>query len=163
MCVKYVNALLINPGRRSGGAIWAETGAGYGIEVRDPTLDQRVLTYCFSVPDWVYRGPDGSKRWLIRQAMHDLLPPQVRDNTRIGTQAADLLHRLRADADEMEAVLRQLEQSPLAREYLALERMREIWQTAQHQTDVPTQTAVGTILTRGMLAGLFLLELERGL
>ena len=64
----------------------------------------------------MYRGPDESKRWLLRRAMRDLLPAEVRDNTRIGLQAADLVPRLRAESDEIEAVLRQVEQSPLARE-----------------------------------------------
>ena len=34
---------VIKPGRSFGGCYWAESGARYGLEVRDPTLDQRVL------------------------------------------------------------------------------------------------------------------------
>jgi len=152
---------LTRPGRGSGGARWAEMGAGYGIEVRDPTLDQRVLEYCFSVPDAVFRGPDGSGRWLIRRAMGELLPATVRDNAQLGTQAADLVQRLQAEGSEIEQLLRRLEQSPAAGAYLAVGRMRETWQAARLTANSQTQSDMVTILTRGMQVGLFLLSVDR--
>ena len=87
-----------------------------------------MISYCLSVPDWVYSGARGQPRWLIREAMGELLPDAVRENTRRGVQAADLGHRLVQSAAEVTEALHRLERSSLAPCYLALDRMRQAWE-----------------------------------
>lgn len=66
----------------------------YGLSMRDPTNDIRVINYCMSLPldQFINNGMD---RALIRNATKGYLPDKVRLNqTKYGLQAADWLHRM---------------------------------------------------------------------
>ncbi len=141
------------------GAIWAETGPAYSLEVRDPTMDKRLMEFCLAIPDEQYRV-DGQDRALIRRAMKGLLPDEVRLNTRRGLQAADLGHRVLADLPQMQAMLARLERSELARQVLDLPKMNRVLQSLQKEVNVKTTEECGTILTRGMMVGMFLLRFD---
>jgi asparagine synthase (glutamine-hydrolysing) len=141
------------------GASWAERGAAYDVEVRDPTRDKRLVEFCLAIPDEQYRV-NGQDRALIRRAMKGLLPDEVRLNTRRGMQAADLGHRLLAERPQVQAVLAQLGESKLAREVLDLPKMNRVWQALQQQVNARTTEESMTILTRGMMAGMFLLRFD---
>ncbi len=151
----------ILPGRSFLGSIWAENGAAHGLEVLDATFDKRVLEFSLSVPDREYLGPDGHDRWLLRAAMEGLMPDEVRLNRRRGRQAADLGQRLVESAAEVEAALNEIESCPLAAEHLSLSRMRQVWQSLQNEVDAHNSQLAVTILSRGMMAGLYLVDLER--
>lgn len=148
---------LLKPGSSSIGTIWAENGAGYGIEVRDPTMDKRLTEFCMAIPDEQYRL-DGQDRALIRRATQGLLPDEVRLNTRRGRQAADLGHRLLAELPRVQAMLAQLEGSELAREVLDLPKMNGVLQALQKEVNKTATEQSMTILTRGLMVGLFLLR-----
>jgi asparagine synthase (glutamine-hydrolysing) len=148
---------LIGPGVNIIGALWAETGPAYGLEVRDPTMDKRLLEFCLAIPDEQYRL-NGQDRALIRRAMKGLLPDEVRLNTRRGLQAADLGHRIIATLPEMQAMMARLEQSALAREVLDLPKMKRVLQALQKEVNATITDQCVTILTRGMMAGMFLLR-----
>lgn len=152
---------IIKPGESFLGSNWAENGAAYGMEVRDATFDKRVMEFTLSVPDREYIGPQGEDRWLIRQAMQGLLPDEVRLNRRRGRQAADLGQRLLNSPAEMEAALSQVESCHLAHQYLAVERMRNVWNALQKDVNVQNTHLAVTILTRGLMAGLYLSNLEK--
>jgi asparagine synthase (glutamine-hydrolysing) len=123
--------------------------------VRDPTTDARVIAFTFSVPDHIYRKPrEGIDRWLIREAMKNRLPDSVRLNQRRGQQAADLVPRLRACADEVEVVLGELEHGPAAT-YVDVTYMRQAWQCIKTENTPDSFYKSATILTRGIMAGLF--------
>jgi len=138
------------------GARWHEMSAAYGLDVRDPTGDTRVLMFALSVPDHVFTDPStGIDRWLIREAMTGRLPDAVRLNRRRGRQAGDLVPRLRATAGEVDQTLDELAVGPAA-SYLDIDRMRESWRLIQTQDTPATFRAAVTILTRGIMAGLFI-------
>ncbi|WP_062109550.1 asparagine synthase-related protein [Bacillus niameyensis] len=66
----------------------------YGLLMRDPTNDIRVINYCLSLPldQFINNGMD---RALIRNATEGYLPDRVRLNqTDYGLQAADWLQRM---------------------------------------------------------------------
>lgn len=48
---RYVS---IKPGRSIVGAISAEMGIAFGLEIRDPTVDKRVMEFCLGIPDRLY-------------------------------------------------------------------------------------------------------------
>ena len=151
---------IIRPGASFIGSIWAENAAAHGLDIRDPTFDKRVLEFVMAVPDGEYVGPDGYNRWLIRAAMEGILPDDVRLNRKHGFQAADLCHRLIASAGEVERALGELEGSPLARQYLNLQRMRQVWDSIHQHVDFERTHQTMTILARGLMAGLFLVSFE---
>jgi asparagine synthase (glutamine-hydrolysing) len=150
---------IIQPGACRGGDLWARQGAAAGLEVRDPTLDKRVMVYSLSVPDPIFdghvQGDDTIDRWLIRTAMDGLLPDAVRLNRRRGLQAADLAGRLLAEAEAVEQALALIARPP-ASEYLDLAKMRRAWADAQTEATAMSTHRAGTILLRGLMAGLFL-------
>src|SRR5439155_11182972 len=73
----------IDPGNYNKGTL-----GGWGIDVRDPTADRRLIEFCLSVPtEQFFRG--GVLRALGRDALADRVPPEVLNETRRGLQAAD--------------------------------------------------------------------------
>lgn len=150
---------VIKPGRSIIGCLWQENGAGFGLDVRDPTFDRRVMEFCLSVPtDQDYR--DGKGRWLIRRAMRELMPAMVLDETRRGLQAADIARRTQVHYEETEAALRRVERSDLAKHYLDVPLMRRTLDHARQRADAQATRALGTIFFRGLVVGLFLQRFE---
>jgi asparagine synthase (glutamine-hydrolysing) len=129
-------------------------GAAAGIDPRDPTRDVRVIEFTFAVPDRIFIDPaTGTDRWLVRQAMVDRLPDEVRQNARRGRQAADVVPRLRACRAAVDEVLEEVAHGP-ATDYLDVTRLRAHWRLIQEQ-DSMTSYLMATAFERGLLAGLF--------
>jgi asparagine synthase (glutamine-hydrolysing) len=150
---------LAMPGSHIIGTLWSEMGAAYGLEVRDPTFDQRVMSFCWSIPESQYLL-DGQNKMLIRRAMADYLPEQVLWNQRKGIQAADMPQRVVEHRIDIGMVLTKLERSDLARHYLDLPRMRTIFESVQHKIDSDSFTQSRLVLQRGLMVGQFLLRFE---
>lgn len=151
----------ILPGRSFLGSLWAENSAAHGLDVRDATFDKRVMEFAIAVPDRQYAGPGDFERWLIRAAMEGIMPDEVRLNRRRGQQAADIGQRLLRTAAEVEAALGEIERSRLAAEHVSLPHMREVWQSLHAGVDARNTQMAVTILTRGIMAGLYLADFER--
>jgi asparagine synthase (glutamine-hydrolysing) len=148
---------LLKPGGGIGGQLWYEIGGMYGLEIRDPTWDPRVMSFCWSIPRSQYVR-DGQDRMLIRRAMAGYLPERILSNRRRGRQGADLGQRIVDHRSEMATALTRLEQSELARHYLDLPRMRAIFESLQHGIKRNHYRQCGPILLRGLMVGLFLLR-----
>jgi asparagine synthase (glutamine-hydrolysing) len=147
---------IIKPSTSIGGALWHQNGMGQGLDVRDPTLDRRLLEFCLAIPDEQYRR-DGYDRALIRRAMQGLMPDKVRLNRLRGLQAADLARRVATTAGEIHATLDRFERHELARDILDLPRMRAVLQATERNPDA-RKTDAGTVLLRGIGVGLFALR-----
>ena len=93
-----------------------------GVEVRDPTADIDVVSYCFGIPPEQYLV-EGIDRSLIRRAMWGLLPEMVLTNRLSGLQAADWYEKLGRQRGEFARQIAELSQSPLARRVIDLERL----------------------------------------
>jgi asparagine synthase (glutamine-hydrolysing) len=156
---RCVRTGILLPGESFDGAVHAELGAAAGLEIRDPTADARVQSFCFSVPETVFIDPaTGLDRWLIREAMKGRLPDVVRLNRRTGLQAGDLVARLRHFPGDMEGALSEISSGPGA-DYVDVSRMRDVWDQIGRSTDAEDtpelfRLAV-SVLTRGIMAGLF--------
>jgi len=150
---------IIRPASTTIGALWLESGAAYGMEVRDPTLDQRLVEFCLALPNDQYFR-QGQDRSLIRRAMQGLLPDQVRLNQTKGLQAADIGYRVVAHGAEIEAALQRLRGSELARQVLDLGRMEAVLTSLQQGVTRANSSDCGTILLRGLMSGLFLLRFD---
>ena len=152
---------IIKPGTSFLGDIWAENSAAYQMEVRDPTLDKRVMEFMLAIPDREFTGSDGTDRWIIRKAMEGIMPDDVRLNKKRGSQAGDLGQRMLDTAPEVESALSEVESSKMAKEYLDVERIRGVWEALKKEINVENSTRTITILTRGMMAGIYLSDLEK--
>ena len=139
------------PGKLPIGAWWHQRGAAQGIEMRDPTVDVRLLEFSVGTPEDQF-ARDGHDRWLMRRALARLGPLEVARNTRRGAQGADIAYRLRADSAATDAALERVAASGFAGEYLDVEKLRGSWR------DVQAGRSDGALaVARGLGYGSFLL------
>jgi len=156
---RFSRHAIIGPGRSIVGSTWQQLGSGYGIDVRDPTLDKRVIEFCLGLPEEQYLRA-GTDRYLIRRAMDGLLPAEVLWNKRRGLQSADIVQRVINSRDEIQGTLERLAGSHLAQEYLDLPRMNSVFHRAVNQKNIADRRQVDTILLRGLMMGMFLERFE---
>ena len=68
--------------------------AEWGIDVRDPTADRRVVELCMSLPSQLLLSPDGG-RPAFEAAFADRIPAEVLANRKRGFQSADWFEVIR--------------------------------------------------------------------
>jgi asparagine synthase (glutamine-hydrolysing) len=93
-----------------------------GVEVRDPTADIDVVSYCFGIPPEQFLA-EGIDRSLVRRAMWGMLPEAVLTNRSRGLQAADWYEKLAADRNALSRQVAALYRSALARKIIDLPRL----------------------------------------
>ncbi|WBY07995.1 asparagine synthase-related protein [Sphingomonas sp. 7/4-4] len=136
--------------------------AGYGIDLRDPTADRRLIEFCISLPTSLFlRG--GQARVLGRHALADRLPPEVLEERRKGYQAVDWHEGLDAGREALRTEISRLEHVPAASQILDLAEMRatlENWPSCEW--NVPQVTNKYRLsLLRGGAIGHFLRKASR--
>jgi asparagine synthase (glutamine-hydrolysing) len=128
-----------------------------GVEVRDPTADMDVVSYCFGVPPEQYLA-EGIDRSLIRRAMWGLLPEIVLTSRLSGLQAADWHEKLDSQRGEFSRQIAEFSESALVSRAIDLKRLEsaiENWPTGGwHTTEVFQEYNLA--LTRGVAGGRFL-------
>jgi asparagine synthase (glutamine-hydrolysing) len=142
----------MDPGNYNKGAL-----AGWGLDVRDPTADKRLMEYCLSVPSKEFLH-GGVPRSLIRRAMREKLPASVLNERRKGYQAADWHERLEQDRGALAKELGRLRLSPSASELLDIERLERLvqhWPSSGWSQDL-VRLEYRSALLRGISAGHFL-------
>jgi asparagine synthase (glutamine-hydrolysing) len=132
-----------------------ESGAAHALDVRDPTRDQRLLEFCWRLPDEVFWGA-GEQRALVRRGMRHHLPPEVLGSRHKGLQSADFGARLLAVEGGVMDALKQLADHPVAREWLDVERLRATLLRLRNNTTPQTVAAGAGLLARGLAVGQFL-------
>lgn len=73
---------------------------GWGVDMRDPTADQRLIEFCLAVPAEQFLA-GGIPRSLARRAFADRLPPEVVRERLKGYQAADWHEGLAAGLEDL--------------------------------------------------------------
>jgi asparagine synthase (glutamine-hydrolysing) len=128
-----------------------------GVEVRDPTADIDVVTYCLGVPAEQYLVED-IDRSLIRRAMWGLLPETVLTNRLSGLQLPDWHEHLESQRDQLARQVAELSSSALVRQIIDVGRLENAlknWPTGGwHTTEVFQEYNLA--LTRGVAGGRFL-------
>jgi asparagine synthase (glutamine-hydrolysing) len=112
----------LRPGIDARIGTWAEVCGAFGIELLDPTRDQRLVELCWRLPDelfWFH----GRQRGLIRSAMRELLPKEVLNCTGKGIQSADLAARLRDCRRDLLAELDRVAGHPLVQAWIDVPRL----------------------------------------
>ena len=132
-----------------------------GVEVRDPTADIDVVSYCFGIPPEQYLA-EGIDRSLVRRAMWGLLPEAVLTNRLSGLQGADWYRKLEARRGELAQELDELSKSALVRRVIDLGRLenavRDWPRGGWHEAGVFREYNLA--LTRGLASGRFIRWIE---
>jgi asparagine synthase (glutamine-hydrolysing) len=100
-----------------------------GVELRDPTADIDVVSFCFGVPPEQYLV-EGIDRSLIRRAMWNLLPEAVLTGRLGGIHSADWYEKLSLRRVQFAAELPALSETASARrsiDFARLERAIKDW------------------------------------
>jgi len=128
-----------------------------GVEVRDPTADIDVVSYCLGVPAEQYLA-EGIDRSLIRRAMWGLLPEMVLTSRLSGLQVPDWNERLESQRHTLARHINELSSSALVRRMIDVERLERAlknWPTSGwHTTEVFQEYNLA--LMRGIAGGRFL-------
>ena len=138
------------------------TLAGWGLDLRDPTADRRLIEFALRVPEAQYIL-DGVPRSLARQAFDDRLPPQVIGEHRRGFQGADWHVGMSAARGEIAAELDSFERCAGADRLVDVARLRralEDWPQGDWNDDAVSLLYRHAML-RGVAAGHFLRKVAR--
>lgn len=136
--------------------------AGWGIDMRDPTADRRLIEFCLRVPTEQFLA-NGEFRALARRAFADRLPPEVIAERRKGRQVIDWHEGLSGARERLREEIERLEQVPEAAAALDLDRMRRLvdawpddgWESPQAAVDYRFA------LLRGVVSGQFMRKATR--
>ena len=99
--------------RTDGGQYFKGVLAEWGLSVRDPTADRRVVEYCLSVPAEEFIR-DGVPRSLARRAFLDRISTEVAENPLSGYQSADWYEAMEQDISTIRAEADAIASSSLA-------------------------------------------------
>jgi asparagine synthase (glutamine-hydrolysing) len=143
--------------RSDPGNYWKGALGGWGIDLRDPTADRRLLEFCLSVPAEQYLA-GGLPRALARRALVDRLPQAVLRERRKGYQAADWHEGLSAARDALREEVARLASIPMVADTLDTKRMAaliEDWPDGRWHDD-RTTASYRQALLRGISTGHFM-------
>jgi asparagine synthase (glutamine-hydrolysing) len=138
------------------------TLAGWGIDLRDPTADRRLIELCLRIPEQHFIAK-GVPRALARRAFADRLPQAVISERRRGIQGADWPDAIDAAYTAIARELDSLSRNPDARLLLDLDRMETAlhdWPNADRESDGAGRLYLLALL-RGVAAGHFLRRVGR--
>ncbi len=138
------------------------TLAGWGIDLRDPTADRRVIELSLRIPERQF-VLNGETRSLARRAFADRLPAAVVAERRRGAQAVDWPLGMASAFPAISQELDVLERNPQARALIDLDRLRQAladWPDADLQSDAAIRLYRDAMF-RALAAGHFLRNVGR--
>jgi Asparagine synthase (glutamine-hydrolyzing) len=94
--------------------------AAFGVDVRDPTADRRLIEFSLSLPlrFWLR---DGKPKWLYHQAFRSRVPEAVLQSRLRGLMLADFPGRLERSKPRLEAQIGRVLNDPLVRALVDVE------------------------------------------
>ena len=131
--------------------------AAYGVDMRDPLTDRRMIEFCLSAPIEQLIA-DGRLRALARRALADRLPPELLTMPTRGYQAVDWHEGLTADRATLTADLDRLAATPMVDRLMDVDALRALaarW-PERDWIDPPIEDAYRRKLLRGVAVGRFI-------
>jgi asparagine synthase (glutamine-hydrolysing) len=148
--------------RRDNGA--GNCGASItGVDSRDPTADKRLAEFCLAIPDEQFLR-NGQRKYLLRRAFAERLPPMILEERRKGMTGADWHLRVAPYRDRFAEAVDRVARSPMAQTCLDISRMQRLidrWpRDGWSSTAVVDDYRLG--LCRGLSVGDFICWVESG-
>jgi asparagine synthase (glutamine-hydrolysing) len=138
------------------GPFYRAMSAAYGISIRNPTTDVRLVEYCFGIPENLY-WIDGDERTLLKRSMRELMPERILTSTTRGRQSADLRARFLASAAEVDSLLERFDDSDGVRAYVDVAALRTAWREVRRD-DRSDALLTHVKLPRALMTGLAVLN-----
>lgn len=131
---------------------------GWGIDVRDPSADQRLIEFCLSIPPEQFLS-DGMPRALARRGLADRLPPAITNEYRKGSQGADWFEGLDTARGQLREEIAAIARDKTAVALLDIERLQGLvsdWPAPDAWEDDETTDEYRSTLLRAVSMGHFL-------
>jgi asparagine synthase (glutamine-hydrolysing) len=112
--------------------------AGWGIDMRDPTGDRRLIELCLRIPADQFLQ-NGERRAIARRVLSDRLPATVLHERRRGRQSADWHLFLDASKTRIEHEVGLVASTPDLVDLLDLQRLRSLMENWPKQWDGSVQ------------------------
>lgn len=138
--------------------LYAAVRARWGVELRDPTADRRVVELAVTQPEW-WRRHDGTWRAIVRAAMRDALPGEIVDRPTVGAQQPDWFDLLTDGRTEVLEELEELRGHPASCEVIdvaRLERLVGSWPGRDRMADPHVVNEYKQALSRSLLISRYL-------
>lgn len=129
----------------------------FGIEMRDPTADVRLIEFCLAIPESQYVG-GGQFKWLLMRLMKDVLPPEIIDVKTRGLQSADWYEQLDNAIPQIREEIEKLKAHGSAGVYLdieSLEKSLDEWPSSGALDSKEAELRYRTRMLRGLSVGRF--------
>lgn len=129
----------------------------FGIEMRDPTADVRLIEFCLAIPESQYVG-GGQFKWLLMRLMKDVLPPEILNVKTRGLQSADWHEQLDNAVPQIREELEKLKAHGSAGDYLdieSLEKSLDEWPSHDALDSQEAELRYRTRMLRGLSVGRF--------
>jgi asparagine synthase (glutamine-hydrolysing) len=97
-------------------------GQYFGIELRDPTTDQDLMEFFFSIPNEFFFDEGFEGRMLVKRMMQGKLPDEVLYTTKKGVQSADMTFRINRENKEIKQRYELLKNHKLVTHYFELDK-----------------------------------------
>ena len=104
---------------------FAKMRATFGIDIRTPAFDRRLVEFCIGIPEDQYLR-NGHDRWLIRRAMRGQLPEDILTSKSRGAQSADWFPRLTRERHHIAEELKRLAKNSDVASIIDLPRLAAI-------------------------------------
>jgi asparagine synthase (glutamine-hydrolysing) len=135
----------------------------FGMEVRTPAIDIRLLKFCLGLPNHQYIG-NGHPKYILKRAMKGKVPDYILFQSQRGMQASNQLSKFKKEAVEIQETIETLKKSPLASYWLDFKKLEEALAII-----CKPSLAEGIhpflyihLLEKGLSLGLFLQKFENG-
>ena len=118
----------------------------YGLMIRDPSRDKRIIKLCLSLPGNQFVD-NGVERKLIRTYMKDLIPDEIRNDIfHRGLQSADWIFRLNDKRDEVYNLIDKAINSPLIEKYIDKNKVYKQFDKIKAEINLQNQDSVKLLL-----------------
>ena len=143
--------------------LWTGYQAMFGVEVRDPTGDERIIQFCLALPPDQFSRAGVSRR-LIRRTMAGRLPAEILSSQRRGLQSADWFLTLLDTQGELRAELDRISHCDLANRLIDLAALRRSLDALPRagQAGSSMDISLRNYLEHGLMTGRFLSWFETG-
>lgn len=151
----YRERLCVFPGCTYLGEWETKLGLKYGVLLRDPTRDMRIVEFCYHLP-YEYFAYKGTTKWLIRGNMKDMLPKYILDNwDRHGIQNNDWQRRIERDWEKIRLLFEDVMNCKEAERYVDFSKIKQLIDAEDFSaSDLDTSTAI--YLFSAYIAALFI-------
>jgi asparagine synthase (glutamine-hydrolysing) len=133
----------------------------FGLDVRTPAIDIRLLKFCLALPNDQYIG-NGHPKYILKRAMKGKVPDYILFPSQRGMQGSNQLSKYRKEAVEIQKTIEILKKSPLSSYWLDFKNIEEalaIICKPSLPKGIPPSSPI-RLLQNGLNLGLFLLKFE---